>query len=214
MKFDMFTGVKFDLFASQIADLKALLPWNQVNKEKKALRGLMEQRRRILTEEQVEEQSAAIIRRIEDLRCFQRAQVVVLYYPLKHEVNLKPLLEKYWQQKTLLLPVTHHHRKLTLHPYKGAELMRRGRHRVPEPTTEEFKGHLDLIIVPGVCFDEKGNRLGRGGGYYDSFLKQHPNVHKVGVCFDSQLRKHKEVPHHHFDKPVNVVVTSNRTIGE
>ena len=118
------------------------------------------------------------------------------------------------QEKTLLLPVTHRHRKLTLHPYKGAELLRRGHHRVPEPTTEEFKGHFDLIIVPGVCFDEKGNRLGRGGGYYDSFLKQHADVHKVGVCFDTQLRKHKEVPHHHFDKPVDVVVTSNRTIGE
>ena len=148
MKIEMFKAMKFDLFASQIADLKAMLPWNQVTKEKKALRGIMEQRRRIMTEEQVREQSDAIIQRIEALRCFQQARVVALYYPLKHEVDIKPLIEKYWQDKIMLLPVTHR-RSISLHPYKGSELMRRGRHhRIPEPTTEERKSATGSFTSP------------------------------------------------------------------
>ena len=42
-------------------------------------------------------------------------------------------------------------------------------------------------MVPGVAFDPKGNRLGRGRGYYDRFLSQHPDVPTIGICFDFQL---------------------------
>ena len=47
---------------------------------------------------------------------------------------------------------------------------------------------LDLVIVPGVAFDKKGNRLGRGEGYYDRFLKTLPqNTPSFGLAFDFQV---------------------------
>ena len=205
--------MKFDLFAAQFVDLRTLLPWYQTRKEKTVLRGIMEQRRRILTDEQVEEQSNTIVEKIESLRRFQEAKVVMLYYPVHHEVSLKPLLEKYWQEKTLLLPVTHRH-TMELRPYLGKELLRKGRYSIPEPLTDTYTGPIDLIIVPGVAFDQHRNRLGRGGGYYDKFLRKHKDIFSIGVCFDSQFRQHKELPHGYSDQPVNMVITPSKTIGE
>ena len=40
-----------------------------------------------------------------------------------------------------------------------------------------------------MAFDHQGHRLGRGKGYYDRFLSQHPNIYKIGVCFDFQKRE-------------------------
>ena len=166
-----------------------------------------------VTEEQVESQSQEIINRIESLRRFQEAEVVLLYYPVDHEVNLKPLIEKYWHTKTILLPVSHRY-SMELRPYRGKELMRRGRYSIPEPLPEEYKGKIDLMIIPGVAFDQNGNRLGRGRGYYDTFLRKHPSVYSIGVCYDSQYRHKKEIPHSYRDKPVRCVITPTKTIGE
>ena len=97
------------LFESQIHDFIALLPWVKARKEQTSLRGIVEQQRRMLSPEQVAEQSALIIARIEQLPVFQKAQTVLLYYPIHNEVDLRPLLVKYEGQKTFLLPVTHRH---------------------------------------------------------------------------------------------------------
>ncbi len=44
------------------------------------------------------------------------------------------------------------------------------------------KINLDVIFVPGLCFDKKGNRLGFGKGFYDQFLKLNPKSYKIGCC--------------------------------
>jgi len=61
-----------------------------------------------------------------------------------------------------------------------------------------------VILVPGLAFDSSGRRLGRGRGYYDRFLAAHPDIYKIGVCFDFQ--KVQEVPVDAYDVAVDVVV--------
>jgi 5-formyltetrahydrofolate cyclo-ligase len=57
-----------------------------------------------------------------------------------------------------------------------------------EPSTKKkYLGSIDLILVPGLAFDEQGNRLGRGAGYFDRFLQHHSRAHKIGVAFKTQL---------------------------
>ena len=90
--------------------------------------------------------------------------------------------------------------------------MQRGRYSVPEPQTATFKGKIDLILVPGVVFDLQCNRIGRGAGFYDRFLKKHRRVTQLGVGYDFQV-KNREIPHSFSDKPLDGVITPNQSIG-
>ena len=199
------------LFESQIRDLNDLFPWVVTRKNKQAVRALVEQKRRIYPKEQAKADSEAIMARLEQLPCFCEAQTIMIYYPIHNEVDLRPLLQRYEGRKTFVLPVTHRH-YIEPRQYLGEEQMQRGRFSVPEPQTATFEGKIDLILVPGVVFDLQCNRIGRGAGFYDRFLKQHKRVTQLGVAYDFQIKNH-EIPHSFFDKPVDGVITPSQSIG-
>ena len=67
-----------------------------------------------------------------------------------------------------------------------------------------------LLFVPGCAFDEKGGRMGYGGGFYDRFMEQYPDVLKVALAYEAQLEE--EVPREAHDKPVDVIITEARMI--
>ena len=199
------------LFESQIHDFLMWLPWRRARKEQSALRAIVEQQRRMMTEAEVAEQSALIQAQLERMSAFREAHTVLLYYPIHNEVDLRPLLTKYAGQKTFLLPVTHRH-SMEVRPYDGEDMMRKGHFGVPEPQTETYKGEIDLIIVPGVVFDQHRHRIGRGGGYYDKFLSKQLHAKKVGVCYSFQFKKHT-IPHCMHDQKMDRVITPQQTIG-
>ena len=199
------------LFESQIHDLSNLFPWVVTRKKKQSLRALVEQKRRIYPKEQAKADSEAIMSRLEQLPCFHDAQTIMIYYPIHNEVDLRPLLQRYEGKKVFLLPVTHR-RSIEPRQYLGEETMQRGRYSVPEPQTATFKGKIDLILVPGVVFDLQCNRIGRGAGFYDRFLKKHRRVTQLGVGYDFQV-KNREIPHSFSDKPLDGVITPNQSIG-
>ena len=200
------------LFEAQFFDLRHLFPWLETRREQKAIRAIVEQRRRILTKEQIEADSARIITQIEQMSVFHNAKTVLIYYPIHNEVDLRPLLAKYADQKTFLFPVTHRH-SMEVRPYDGEDMMRRGRYGVPEPQTETYSGPIDLMLIPGVVFDRHCNRIGRGGGFYDRFLWRHPHATKIGVCYNFQLKKHTLPIRRFRDHKMDRVVTPQQTIG-
>ena len=201
----------FMLFEAQIHDFLAWLPWVRIRREQSALRAIIEQRRRMLSPEEVKADSEAIISQIEQMSVFRDAQTVMIYYPIHNEVDLRPLLAKYEGQKTFLFPVTHRH-SMEVRPYDGEDMMMKGRLGVPEPQTPTYKGHIDLILVPGVVFDKHRHRIGRGGGYYDKFLAKQLTAKTIGICYAFQLKRH-DIPHLATDKRMDRVVTPQQTIG-
>lgn len=65
-----------------------------------------------------------------------------------------------------------------------------------------------LALIPGLAFDPAvGTRLGRGGGYYDRWLADHPDTTRVGLAFDTQLLA--DLPADAHDQPMQVVVTES-----
>ena len=69
-------------------------------------------------------------------------------------------------------------------------------------------GMLDLILVPGVAFTRSGERLGRGGGFYDRLLASLPaHTCKIGVCFDAQILP--EFPIESHDQRVDFLATES-----
>jgi 5-formyltetrahydrofolate cyclo-ligase len=193
------------LFETNILELLKFLPGQKLQQEKKRLRELLKQKRRILTKEQVAEQSAIILAHLEQLPSFVAAKTVLIYYPTHNEVDLLPLIKKYKREKTFLFPVVHR-QSMDACPYEGNAKMHRGQFNIPEPTTEPYQGDIDLILVPGVGFDKTGNRLGRGGGYYDKFIGRiGKKTLLVGVGYDFQLVE--EIPANSWDKRLDYVVT-------
>lgn len=174
------------LFESQIRDFKRLLPWNRVQKSKSDLRELIRQKLRVQSSEDRHAWSEAVIARIEEQHCFRHAHVVMLYYPIHHEVDLRPLLDKYKDEKVILLPVTHRD-SIELRQYVGQDNLKKGHYGIPVPQTATYRGKPDLVIVPGLAFDKDLVRMGRGKGYYDRFLRKLGRVEKVGVCYDFQM---------------------------
>lgn len=199
------------LFAGQIHDLIALLPWSQIKKQKRSIREIFEQRRRIYDKTQAAEDSQKLVEHISHLACFREAKTIMLYKPVHNEINLQGILDLYKDQKTLLLPVTHRH-SIKAHPYTGEENLKHGKYRISEPTTAPYKGSIDLILVPGVAFDKHLHRLGRGGGFYDKFLRQHSHAIKIGVGYDFQIYK-KDLPHTLQDTRLDGVITPSKSIG-
>lgn len=66
-----------------------------------------------------------------------------------------------------------------------------------------------VIIVPALCFDKRGHRLGYGKGYYDRFLEKHSLI-SVGLCYNSLVKN--EIPIDKYDKPVNFILTESQII--
>ncbi len=80
-------------------------------------------------------------------------------------------------------------------------------YKILEPqASQKQRQDLDLIFVPGLAFDHRMTRLGRGAGYYDSFLKQ-TSALKVGVCLRSQFFSQQSLPRDPWDCPMDYVLT-------
>jgi len=198
------------LFQSRINAFLQLLPYWQKKKEKQEVRAVLEEKRRILTKEQVDEQSALILERLTALPEFQEAKTVLVYYPIRNEVNTRPLLEEYRDKKVMLLPKTKSGHRMELRKYQGRDNLVRGRYGIPEPQGEAYHGKVDLVVVPGVGFDYQLHRLGRGGGYYDRFLANSPRALRVAVAYEFQVKP--QIPADRHDKKMDIIVTPSRII--
>jgi 5-formyltetrahydrofolate cyclo-ligase len=81
----------------------------------------------------------------------------------------------------------------------------------PAGTAEATLDEIDLVLVPGVAFDEHCHRLGMGGGFYDRLLATlPPETMKVGLAFDEQIVE--AVPHEEHDIVLDAVVTPRRIL--
>jgi hypothetical protein len=101
-------------------------------------------------------------------------------------------------------------RNLIVSPY-DPRFLKQGAFGIWEPgdTRETDPGSIDWIIVPGVAFDKKLNRLGRGKGYYDKLLVQ-TSATKIGICYELQL--FDEIPAEPHDIKMDFIITENNII--
>lgn len=147
--------------------------------------------------------------RVERLDAFRKAQVVLLYWSMSDEVQTHSFVERWYKEKTLLLPCVDGD-DLRLRQYTGAECMTAGEQfGIGEPTGREWVDldAVEMIVVPGVAFDQEGNRMGRGRGFYDRLLKSTPQAVKVGVAYDFQILDH--IPTEPHDVKMDQIITEH-----
>jgi len=136
----------------------------------------------------------------------RNCQVVHAYLPMGKEIDIAPLLEKLLRNKiTVVVPKTLKKRQLEHLVLESLENLEAGVYRTSHPKNGIiFTGKIDLVIVPGLAFDAENYRLGYGGGYYDTFLAEHPNAFTVGVAYPFQ--KIQQVPKEAHDACLDCVL--------
>jgi len=122
---------------------------------------------------------------------FKRAKSVMFYIAFGGEVETKEMIEETHNSgKIVAVPVCKTLRVIRPSIFHHRLVLKKGLHGVKEPKIKRFMNlkDIDLVVVPGVAFDKKGNRLGRGKGCYDYFLKSlSPQTTTIGLAFDFQI---------------------------
>lgn len=132
--------------------------------------------------------SELIMKQIEMLPEFMKAEVIMAYWSIKGEVYTHEAIRRWSKTKTIVLPSVDGN-VMNLKLFTSSDSLIAGDlYSIPEPDGPLFIDYdaIDLIIVPGVAFDRRNNRMGRGKAYYDKFLRS-LNTTKAGVCFSFQL---------------------------
>lgn len=166
--------------------------------------------RNSLSKDYIEVASIAICKKLISSDEFQKAKKIFIYNAVAGEVRLDYLVDiAATLGKEIYYPLCKGEGEmLALKP--GADTVwGRGSFGISEPgeagSGEAKPSELDLIICPLTAFDENGNRIGMGGGYYDRFLAKAKSADVIGVAFDCQ--KVKRILAQTHDVPLTKVIT-------
>ena len=180
--------------------------------EKNKIRQEILKKRNNLSTEEVEKKSDLII---ENLGKFiKNAENIMIFMDMKNEVRITKLMKLYPEKSFFIPKITDSkNREMKINKYEENELVLH-KFGYYESYSSDFYNEniLDIVIVPAVVFDLEKNRIGFGGGYYDTFLKKIRGGNKkvlfIGICYDFQIIE--KVPAEEHDVVLDFVVSESR----
>lgn len=159
-----------------------------------------------------EKQIAAdlVFKKLEQSAAFILAEKILLYHSLPDELSTIDFIARWHTKKRFYLPRVNG-LNLEILPYDECRLAF-GAFHIEEPQGNDVIdiSDIELIIVPGIAFDKRGNRVGRGKGYYDRLLP-YVAAMKIGVGYDFQLIE-ETIDIDEFDIGVDAVITQSYSI--
>lgn len=177
---------------------------------KKEIRKEIKQLKGCLTDNEKIQSAISVFEKIEATDFFHHASNILLYNSLPDELSTKETIPKWDKIKKIFLPRVNDS-DLEILPF-DASMIEKGAFNIDEPIGDNLCdiSVIDLIIIPAIAFDQDGNRIGRGKGYYDRLL-QKASALKIGVGYDFQIIPHIDSEPH--DIPVDIIVTPNNFIN-
>jgi len=177
---------------------------------RKALRKEMRLRRRAVAPVRRRLANRSIVTRLIALPAYRRARALAVYWPADGEPDVRALARHAWSQgKRVYLPVVRRSGAMRFAPWRRGGKLRRNRYGIAEPVGAlrlVAAPRLDLLVMPLVAFDERGHRLGMGGGYYDRALAGRRRLPVlVGAAFSFQQAP--AIPAQPWDVPIEFVIT-------
>jgi 5-formyltetrahydrofolate cyclo-ligase len=148
---------------------------------------------------------------------FKTAKSVLFYASFRTEVETFSIIEESFKMgKRVLVPkVDKEKHRLRLYEIKDTEELSPGYMGILEPSLPDERlreiNNINLIIIPGICFDYSGNRLGYGAGYYDILLPDiKGKVPLVALAYEEQLID--SIPSEMHDVKVDIIITDARIL--
>lgn len=141
---------------------------------------------------------------------FMMADKILMYHSLPDELSTIDFIDKWHTRKHFFLPRVNGV-NLDVLPYDRTRLQY-GSFHIEEPTGDDIEDidNIELIIVPGIAYDNRGNRVGRGKGYYDRLLSR-TKATKIGIGYDFQLVD--EIDSEPHDITMDILITDSRIIN-
>jgi 5-formyltetrahydrofolate cyclo-ligase len=182
---------------------------------KEKLRKEIKEKRRKQTKEEQRKKSKEIKEKLFNLKEYKNAKTVLFYVSYNSEVNTHDMIKEALNEKRVIVPISNiETQTLSLSILNSWDDLEPSSYGILEPKKECIKNisidEIDLVIVPGVAFDLKRNRLGHGKGYYDRLLDNAKNIISIGLAFEFQIVNN--LPVNSNDIPVDMIITEKRII--
>ena len=184
---------------------------------KEKIRRKIKDIRDTMQKEEVLEKSNQIKKRLFQMKKFNHAHTILFYISYDNEVYTHDMIkETLSKDKKVVVPVTDvKKRKLILSELKNWGDLTLGTYGILEPLEDRIQKvspeDIDIIITPGVAFDEYGHRIGHGMAYYDNLLKNMSKNLVIGLAFEFQIMQN--IPTESHDIPVDMIITEKRIIN-
>jgi 5-formyltetrahydrofolate cyclo-ligase len=184
--------------------------------DKNYFRTLIKNKLNEMNEEKYWEYSESIHKQLFSLNLWNEAKTIAVTISNGREVDTTHIIEKAWQEKKqIVVPKCDPASKtMEFRHITSFNQLEKVFYGLLEPkikdTEKATPNQIDLMIVPGICYDRKGYRIGYGGGYYDRYLTRYKNS-TLSLAFSTQLVDH--VPADIHDIPVSSIITECEVIS-
>lgn len=176
---------------------------------KKDIRNRIRKRRMVLLPEQRQAYSKRIVDQVVCHPLFLCAEEIYCYASFGEEVVTFDLIKRAWEMgKKVAVPRVIVDNSMNFYYIDSLKELQTGSFGILEPdenAAREADGENVLVILPGIAFDRKGNRIGYGKGFYDAYLSRHPQFHRLGLAFSAQCVEW--IPADSHDIRVEAVIT-------
>lgn len=179
------------------------------------LRKRIRAERNALSEAERTSYSAQICNRLIEQSWYANANTILVYSAIQSEADLSLFCAQAGKDGKILYFPKVFGDKMEFYHVDDAVQLQKGAFSVMEPNIDEFalsSYRSDIgapVLVPGVAFSKRGERIGYGKGYYDRYISVHPELFPVGICFSCQLLD--EIPAESQDIAMRQVVTEMQT---
>ena len=183
---------------------------------KKEIRKYIKELKQQMSAQEIEERSAVLCDKFLKLREYKESDVILCYISYNQEVRTDAIIRQAWADgKRVAAAKVVDKERMEFVYIDSFDDLERGVLGIPEPKCSLLEAGPDrianekrmLVLMPGLAFDNKLNRVGYGGGYYDRYFASHPDTEfiKAALCYDFQLLD--EVPHTDLDMKTDILIT-------